>query len=1054
MNNSQICVGALLDTGAAISCIDSSVVNNRDIVPLNKNLVLRAATGTQLNIIGGTIVDLCVNNYCLKVYCIVINKLSTNIILGTNFLREYGVIINYNSEQIIIQKINTIFEFAECRLDTYESNISKQTLRFFEERTTNVGHIFHTSASTEKGFNVNNGLERNQRIRLSTMCEKYRQCFAFNNNELGKCNFDKLTINTTDNIPVHKPPYRVSPKQREIIEEQVDEMLRDGIIRESKSPYAAPVVLVKKKDESWRFCIDYRALNKKVIMDSYPMPRIDDLLGYLEGARYFASLDLMSGYWQIPIQEKDKGKTAFITSSGLYEFNYLPFGIKSGGAVFQRVMNKLLAGLMYKCAIVYLDDILVFGRTFEEFVNNLNLVFKRIKDANMTLKPQKCEFGMTEVNILGNRVSIEGVLPSEKNIECIINFPTPKKVRDVRSFLGLASFYRKHIVDFAKKTVPLSKLIRKDSIFKWGEEQQICFENLKKQLSSPPVLKHFSNDPNLITRIHVDASDLAVGAELSQGDEIQGFNPIAFASRQISNNEKHYSVSEKECLALMWALEYFKQFIWGRKVQVITDHKALCWLKSSKDTNVRLARWSLKIQDYDIEIKHKSGSQNKVADCLSRITSGTCQTKDNSDVPTYSIQWSEISLKNAQVGDPFCAKWISRLSSDSTTKSKGFCLREGILLKKGKLLDKPHDLIVLPEILLNNVLFEAHDDALSGGHFGLAKTLDKIRRKYYYPNIYNVVEKYVKSCIVCQQKKKIIGKPQGELIPIKVGKIFEKIGIDVIGPLTKSISGDRYIITCMDYASKYAETKACKQITAKDIAVFLVENIFCKHGVVKEIVTDRGSVFTSKIIQELMKILGSRSCLTSSFHPASNGLVERFNGTLIRSLSMYVRADQKDWCSFLPLVTFAYNIAVQSSIQVSPFVMIYGRTPCLASDLMKDIQSNPSDLLLTEKMKFIEEISKFASENISKVQKKQKEGYDKKHTKVSFIPNQLVLLHNPSKIIGKSPKLDRQFKGPFRILEQTSPVNYKIKLVGETKRKIKKSLIVHVDRLKPFFYRT
>ncbi|UYV75961.1 hypothetical protein LAZ67_13001935, partial [Cordylochernes scorpioides] len=695
---------------------------------------------------------------------------------------------------------------------------------------------------------------------------------------LGRTNLAKHRIDTEDAKPIKHKPYRVSAKERDIIKEQIDEMLTEGIIRPSSSPWSFPVILVKKRDGKYRFCVDYRKLNNVTVKDVYPIPRIDEVMDTLQGSTHFSAIDLRSGYWQVEVEERDKEKTAFTTAHGLYEFNVMPFGLCNAPATFERNMENMLGNLRWQICLCYLDDVIIYSSDFPTHLKRLEAVFRCFRESNLRLNDKKCRFAFEELEILGYITSKHGIKPAEHNIKAVRNFPRPKKVKEVQSFLGMCSYYRKFIKDFSKIADPLTNLIKKSVSFTWTERQEEAFQTLKTALLSPPILGHFN--PNAPTYVHTDASNIGIGATLVQdigGEE----KVISYLSRTLSKAEQNYSTTEKECLAVVWSMSKLRTYLYGRHFKIVTDHHALCWLKNLKDPTGRLARWALKIQEYDFDIIHKSGKKHLDADGLSRG-------------PLPETDWDEdferLFLNQiTDEEDKFIESIKKNLNGSRRSIAQNFKEEDGCLFKKNPNPEGRAWLLVVPENKKREIMKEYHNH-MSNGHLGVARTMYRIKSKYFWPSMLKDVSEFVKTCHLCQSRKGSNQLPSGLLQPIPPANFpFERIGIDFVGPLPSTKNRKKWIIVLSDYYTRYAETRAVSEATVKEVSKFLVEDIFLRYGAPQYLISDRGSQFTSNLMKEVMKTCKIKHCFTTSYHPQTNGLTERLNRTLINMLKpMYV----------------------------------------------------------------------------------------------------------------------------------------------------------------------
>ena len=459
-------------------------------------------------------------------------------------------------------------------------------------------------------------LTSEQQRDLRKLLQEYQDVFSKQGDPISSTSLVEHEIHTTGR-PIRQPFRRQNPIIREIEQQQVKEMLRDGVIRPSSSPWASPVVMVKKKDGSMRFCVDFRQMNDATIKDAHPLPRIDDTLESLYGAQYFTTLDLKSGYWQVPITEEDKEKTAFRTSSGqLYEFNQLPFGLCNAPATFSRLMDRTLAGLAWNICLYYLDDIIVFSSTWAEHIQRLKAVFERLRRANLKLGAKKCTLAAREVSFLGYKVTPDGLEPEPRLMEAISKLPPPINVAEVRSFLGLVGYYRRFVKKFSDKAAPLNALLRKEQAWKWTEDCQEAFETLKGEIAARPVSAY--PDFSKPFRLYTDASNIGLGAILAQKQ--QGKEKIiCCASRTLNNAESNYSTTKKECLAVVWGVQVFRPFLVATHFEILTDHYALQWLRSMKSTSAILHRWAAALEDYRFTVLHRPGKLQGHVDALSRL---------------------------------------------------------------------------------------------------------------------------------------------------------------------------------------------------------------------------------------------------------------------------------------------------------------------------------------------------------------------------------------------------------------------------------------------------
>ena len=456
----------------------------------------------------------------------------------------------------------------------------------------------------------------------------YTNIFSSSSEDIGQTHLAYHNINTTTEVPIRQRAYRTSPAMRVEIQSQVDDLLRRGVIEESYSPWASPIVMVKKKDNTFRFCVDYRALNAVTIRDSHPIPRQDDSIDALSSSTYFSVMDLSSGYWQIPLNPDDKEKTAFTTGTGLYHFNVMPFGLVNAPMTFQRLMEAVLHGLHWSTCLIYLDDCIVLGKTFDDHLRNLEDVFQRFREAGLKLKPSKCQFFRKEVTYLGFTINTGGVLPDPSNTEKVASWPRPHSPTEVRSFIGLASFYRRFIRNFSKIAAPLTNLTHKGAKFNWTEECDNAFDTLKQALVNPPLLAYPDFTKEFI--LSTDASLTAIGAVLSQVQEGTE-RVVAYFSQMLTTAQQKWSTYDRELWAIVASVRHFRHYLRGQEFSIFTDHQPLLGYRKvpiQDDVSGRRARWIVELNAYQFHIKHRKGHQNSNADALSRMPSIPEQVTD------------------------------------------------------------------------------------------------------------------------------------------------------------------------------------------------------------------------------------------------------------------------------------------------------------------------------------------------------------------------------------------------------------------------------------------
>ena len=868
---------------------------------------------------------------------------------------------------------------------------------------------------------------------------------------LGHTSVVTHSIITNDEVPVRRRAYRMSLEKQEYVAGEIKDMLDKGIVRPSSSPWAAPVVLVKKKCGKLRFCVDYRGVNAKTPLDAYPMPHIHEILESMHAATVFSTLDLKSGYWQVGMDPQSIHKTAFATPQGLYEFLVLPFGLKNAAATFQRLMETVLRGLIGKFCFVYIDDIVIYSQSDQQHLQHLREVFSRLQDAGLTLNLGKCNLFQRSLIFLGHEVSGEGIHTEAKKVDSVLSFPTPSSVKDIERFLGIAGWYHRFIHRFSERAAPLNALKKKGTPWVWTSECQAAFEDLKQALTTAPVL--MAPNFSLPFKVQTDASAIGLGAVLSQ--DVEGVERvIAYASRVLNPAERNYSVSERECLAVVWAVEKWRAFLEGRRFEVVTDHSALAWVFNHPKPSSRLARWTIRLQEFDFTVIYRKGRCNVVPDALSRAPVGMeddailCVSRAvHSHRCTLPVDWADIAA--AQQYDPEVQELVKEVQDGKVKHGRiHYALENGFLYRIVPIKQEGQKWqVFIPKGMRTQFLHYFHDSPL-GGHLGRLKTLLRLLEVAYWPDVRKDVWEYTKNCVTCQKYKPQLTKLSGHLQSTAVREPGFMLGVDLMGPFPRSRKGNQHLLVVVDYCSKWVELFPIREAKSPKIASLLIEEIFTRWGTPKYLVSDRGAQFTSQLLTQICQQWGVVQKLTTAYHPQTN-LTERINRTLKTMMASFVQDKHNTWDMWLSEFRFAINSAWQESTGFTPAEVALGRKlkGPLERVLCRAPDPDESTYALLERQKRLVESVR---QHVAKAQEKQGRYYNLRREQVTFEPGDLVWIrdHPLSKAeVGFMAKLAPKWKGPAKIQKRLGPVNYAVSLLGQKDH----SDVYHVQNLKAYF---
>lgn len=905
----------------------------------------------------------------------------------------------------------------------------------------------HEPLTDESSLNIGENISLEERKKLQSFLENYKDCFSKSLSDLGFTTESEMVIHLEDSEPVVYRPYRLAFTERQRVRDMVQEMLDSGIVRESNSPYASPIVLVNKKSGEKRLCVDYRALNKKTKREHYPLPRIEDQLDLLSGSSLYISLDLASGYYQIPIAEESREKTAFVTPDGQFEYNRMPFGLVNAPSVFQRTINKIVQKSPVRSyVLVYMDDILIPASSFDEGLQRLQEVLDLLKENGLTLKLSKCNFFYNKIDYLGYEVSSAGVRPGTLKTEAVSKFRPPKNVHEVRRFLGLSSYFRRFVKNFALLARPLTALLKKDSPWRWGEDEINAFDTLKKQLIERPILTIYN--PSLETQLHTDASKHGVAGILMQKDETGLLKVVAYYSRQTSIDEQKLHSFELETLAVIASLVKFRVYLLGVKFKIITDCNALRSTLVKRDLIPRISRWWVQFLEFDCEIEYRSGEKMAHVDALSRCPVDSSRTDDHViDVLTVNTDdW----LTTVQQADEEIKRVASVLDDPKTREVLD--IYNNYKMKNGRVFritSDNNERWVVPKGARWQILKSNHDDI---GHFGIDKTLARIQATYWFPKMRRFVKKYVASCLECAHHKIPSGPKSGELHPIpKIDKPFHTIHGDHLGPFIRTKRGNTYILVIIDAFTKFINLTAVRN-TKSSTSIRVFKEHFSYFGTPTRLITDQGTSFTSKLFKSFVVTAGIKHICNAVATPRANGQVERYNRTILASLGA-MNHDQPNgkWDEHLPDLQLGINTTINATTKKTPTELLFGYNVTNPSQgILNEVISDVASGSVTDV-----DLSKTrsdASELIQIQQEKSKEKFDKhRNTTVVFNEGDLVrVIRAVTGIEGQSKKLEPKCQGPYRIKKVLPNDRFVIEDTPITRKGRRYESVVAIDKIFPW----
>lgn len=1005
---------ALLDTGASSNYCCKSVAQKllqRGIGSIVKTYTTAIlADGRQVCVRQRYSTVIKILNFTWKMNFLIIKDLPYDFLIGSNTLKK-----------------------TQARIDFCNKNISfpfnpPNSIPFVSHE--NIPNTNYIHCATEEKFR----LSEKQETSLSKLITKYDEIFS---NKAGRVKNYTYQIYVKDNIPVRQSPYPLNPVKAQEMQDHIQELMEQKIVRPSRSPYSAPAFLIQKKGGGKRLCIDYRRINQKIIFDAFPPPHMDSIFQSLHGSSIFTILDLTSAFYQLNLSPSSKKYTAFTTPMGQFEFNQVPFGLNVSPQALNRIIQDTFADVRFKFVVPYFDDLLVHSANFKEHLEHLDIVFNRLQEAGFTINPEKMKLCRSRIKFLGHVISAEGMSIDPERANAIQNMPIPRNLRQVQSFLGMAGFFARYIPGFSTLAAPLHRLKKKNVKFKISGIEIDAINNIKKALQSPLILKF--PDFNKMFTVQTDASSHAMGGVLLQQYE-DGMHPVYYASKKFDDAQMNYTTYEREACAIIWALERFKQYLQGQHFILQTDNAALMWLHRHPKNLGRVGRWLLKLSKFDYEVQHIKGESNVIADALSRLYQDEDnQTHQETETEHLNllqdVPLSFVSIQQHQTTDPDCELIRTRIHSGEDVDN--FVIKDGLLVKQvGRRKLKR---IVIPSNLKQMVIYYFHN-TLTGAHQGVTKTYRHISKRFWWQNLYQDVRNYIRSCDLCQQCKapnRYEGAPLASTPPTSV---WSKIYIDHIGPLINSSNNNRYCLVVIDAYSKWLDIIPVRRATAA-VTVNKLTNLWSQFGPPNTIVSDNARSFTSTSFTNMCLQWGIKHVTTSPYRPAGN-LAERPNRDIKAALTIILKqyeAAHKDWDNYISYVKFSHNAGYHESTKASPAAIFLGRElpqPLDRQwklDIVLDATEKPTDA----------EVEQAIRQSRAKYAKYYNLRRPPSH---NFTVGQLVLqrLHGlPG--FDEDQKFVPRWSTPRRVIRFTTPVSCEVEDIATMQR-----FRAHIEQLKPY----
>lgn len=1031
INLNGISTNTLVDTGSSISCISDNwfQVNKNNLghfeqLPVSNTFITTALNNKSKRISHIVLLKAQIKHIEFDIQCIIVPNLIKDCIMGIDAIRMLKMEINFKINTItIMSKDNRILimkfdsesnESAGCKIIKYDDN---------EYRINNNNQT--------QNHNNNNNSEINDLIKDNDKLNKIEKDLIINlikqnnivfSDKPGRCNMYQHHIRVDNPEHYRAQSYPIPINLQDEVERKLNDMLEDNIIEESNSPFVNPIIIVKKKTGDLRICLDMRRINALITPDYECNRSINELLAKATNSNWLTTLDLTSSYWQIELEPQSRQYTAFQFRGKVYQYVVTPFGLSTSQAALVRALDQVFKNTIENFSLVYIDDICVISPDFNSHLQHLEYVFRKLADAKMTIKLSKSIFCRDRVPFLGYYLTTTGLEPDSEKIKCFQDFPSPTTRKELKRFLGGINYYNKFVDKYAKTVQPLMRLTSKKVKFIWTSNEEKHFLEIKNLFLKTNVLNHPM--PNQPYYLQTDSSDFAIGGHLFQIDSQNNKRAILFISKTLKKCEIRYTTTEKELLAVVYCIQKVRHYILNAKLTIITDHKALTFLKTCKLLNGRLTRWILALQDHQFEIVHCKGVDNTIADLLSRVRTDENQQNSLTTTPELIVANLERehnlelleNLRNLiqlQQNDPTLKQIYLQIKNSNTTEHNRFRINDDILYQK----HHNNWLITIPQSLVNTLISECHKFYL---HCGARKCLQILQKDFIFKDMARKIRQLIGTCDTCQKCKHSNHPLYGETSGVKSEGKGDLIAIDLIGPLPKSRGGVQYIFIILDTFTKFVQLYNLKRATSQAVIDRMFKEYIPTYGKPKKILTDHGTQFKSRIWIQKLEENQIRHILNPVYHPISN-MAERPIKEVKRCLRTYCAQNHRSWSNYISTINSFLNEIQHETTGFTPNELQLNKCDIR---FWEEVIQNPFKMQIPIQQKL--ELTK---SRIKTTQAKRAEKLNAKHKITILKENDLVLVKSfpqSSMGYGETAKLFTIYVGPLKILKKMGKAIYSL----------------------------